>query len=100
MNKASNRAKRLAGMFGAVDPNELAKQAEVEKSDKTTSRPMTTAPTKALQASFASIEEENLRLKAELENPKPLNSTPSPCGLPSFKTVLNGPTMTRIFKAW
>lgn len=76
MNKASNRAKRLAGMFGAVDPNELAKQAEVEKSDKTTSRPMTTAPTKALQASFASIEEENLRLKAELEKSQTVELDP------------------------
>jgi ParB family chromosome partitioning protein len=76
MNKASNRAKRLAGMFGAVDPNELAKQAEAEKSDKSTSRPMTTAPTKALQASFASIEEENLRLKAELEKSKTIELDP------------------------
>lgn len=67
MNKASNRAKRLAGMFGGVNPDELAKQADLEKSEKLTSRPMTTAPTKALQASFASIEAENLRLKEQLE---------------------------------
>lgn len=76
MNKASTRAKRLAGMFGAVDPNELEKQAAADKAEKTATRPMTTAPTKALQASFASIEEENLRLKSELEKSKVLELDP------------------------
>lgn len=65
--KASKRAKRLAGMFGQVDPEALAQQAAAEKSNDKT---MTTAPTKALQASFASIETDNIKLREELEKSK------------------------------
>ncbi|MCR9284801.1 plasmid partitioning protein RepB [Roseibium aggregatum] len=66
-SKASTRAKKLAGMFGQVDPEALAKQAANEKS---TEKSMTTAPTKALQASFASIEKDNLSLREELKKSK------------------------------
>ncbi len=59
---------------------------------------MTTAPTKALQASFASIEEENLRLKAELEKSQTVELDPITVRASIIKTVLNGPTMTRISK--
>lgn len=62
--KSSDRSKRLAGMFGGVDPDALAAQAQREKPPE---RQMTTAPTKALQTSFSNLEEQNLRLKAELE---------------------------------
>ncbi|TYC64399.1 plasmid partitioning protein RepB [Rhodobacterales bacterium] len=66
-SKASTRAKKLAGMFGQVDPEALAKQAASEKSIE---KSMTTAPTKALQASFASIEKDNLNLREELKKSK------------------------------
>lgn len=65
--KASKRAKRLAGMFGQVDPEALAQQAAAEKSND---KLMTTAPTKALQASFANIEKDNIKLREELEKSK------------------------------
>lgn len=77
--KATDRAKRLAGMFGAVDPAALAKQAEQEKN---ADRSMTTAPTKALKASFANIEQENIRLKAELEKAQVLELDPAICRPP------------------
>lgn len=74
MNKASDRTNRLKGMFAGVDPEALAEQAAKEA--KSTKRPMTTAPTKALQSNFANIEAENLRLKAELEKSQILELDP------------------------
>lgn len=85
-NKASDRAKRLAGMFGAVDPNALAQQAERERSSD---RSMTTAPTKALKASFANIEQENIRLKAELEKAQILELDPEICRPPLVQDRLD-----------
>ena len=78
-SKASDRNKRLAGMFGGVDPEALAAQAQREKPQE---RQMTTAPTKGLQTSFSRLEEENLELKQELEKAQvheldPANVRPS-----------------------
>ncbi|MCV0428161.1 MAG: plasmid partitioning protein RepB [Roseibium sp.] len=64
MSKASKRANRLASMFGQVDPEALAQQAAIERPGN---KGMTTAPTKALQASFASIERDNIKLRQELD---------------------------------
>lgn len=63
-SKSSDRSKRLAGMFGGVDAEALAAQAQREKPPE---RQMTTAPTKGLQNSFSNLEAQNIRLKAELE---------------------------------